>query len=827
MRLTSLRLKGFKRFALSQIKDFEIDLNADLQIILGTNGSGKSSLLEQLTPEPPVPTDFEKDGCKVLKLEFNQTQYVLTSDFSKSRAHSFMMGDRELNEGGTVTVQKELVRSHFKLTSEIIRLMLGDESFTGMSASKRKEWFIRLCDTNYDYAIGLYNRMRERLRDVQGALKIAKNNLVAESEKLLGENVLKEYNERLDVIHAYLTGLIEVRKPVEHPLEMLEADAIDLDRKMLKSAAALEKLLEQVVSLKYSPEELNRQIEDVSNQLISVRSAITQLTQVFSDNQKRLDVLKRANNQSIDDLIKQVKDGKKEIDRLSLLVLDIEPVVNSSEQVSRYRAVRPQLIEMFLEIPKNPDSKFSQHKLIAAKEERSALNMKLVSANEQLSKVKASIGHQEEHKNTPKLKCPKCEHGFSAVYDEKIFLDLVSRKSSIEKHIVSFEEKLKEFDTYVEECSQYALYYRQYVGITNNNPGLSVYWKWLLSSNAFTINSDGAAHLLNQIDQDLERRVEIEQFEKIIREKTQLIQSLEEVGTPDLESLQNQNEELDLKIGYLNSKYAGLSIVKERCVYDLSVLSAYDKIEKEVLSLLSEKKELANVAKETIRRDCLNRLIRSVQAEIAEKERIVSSAKTQKSIISSLEFNISVLVEEEVVLADLCKIMSPSEGLIAEGLFGFIKNFTDQMNVIIGKVWSYPLIVKTCVWEENGTIDLDYKFPFNVDDGERDIKDVSMGSSGILEIVDLAFRLTAMQYLNLGTVPLYLDEEGKAFDLQHRSDFANMVKTMLEQNCFSQIFLISHYFEIYGGMSNHETCVLNGLNIATPSTYNQHVKITT
>lgn len=51
------------------------------------------------------------------------------------------------------------------------------------------------------------------------------------------------------------------------------------------------------------------------------------------------------------------------------------------------------------------------------------------------------------------------------------------------------------------------------------------------------------------------------------------------------------------------------------------------------------------------------------------------------------------------------------DGLIVEGFYGFIKVYVNQMNIFIGKVWMYLMIIQVCSFEEGGDkVDLDYKF---------------------------------------------------------------------------------------------------------------------
>ena len=82
MRILSLELCGYRRMRLNQVKRFKITLKEAIQLILGTNGSGKSSLMEELSPLPAISNNYTKDGYKIIELTNNGHQYTLTSKFS-------------------------------------------------------------------------------------------------------------------------------------------------------------------------------------------------------------------------------------------------------------------------------------------------------------------------------------------------------------------------------------------------------------------------------------------------------------------------------------------------------------------------------------------------------------------------------------------------------------------------------------------------------------------------------------------------------------------------------------------------------------------------
>jgi ABC-type molybdenum transport system ATPase subunit/photorepair protein PhrA len=70
-----------------------------------------------------------------------------------------------------------------------------------------------------------------------------------------------------------------------------------------------------------------------------------------------------------------------------------------------------------------------------------------------------------------------------------------------------------------------------------------------------------------------------------------------------------------------------------------------------------------------------------------------------------------------------------------------------------------------------------------------------------------------------------LDEFAITLDKEHRTKATDAIKSMMDTQSFSQLFMISHYESMYGAFANAEICVLDSKNIVVPDIYNQHVTI--
>lgn len=824
MKYLYIELVGYKRFLLNGIDHFSMDITSILQLIIGTNGSGKSSLLLELSPMPAMKEDFSKTGRKIIKIEHHNNQYVLTNDFSLKQTHSFILNNEEKNPGGTISIQRELVLEHFNINEDKRQLVLGKENFTTMSFARRKEWFLRLCDTNYDYAISVYNKLKERLRDTTGALKLAKKTLVQESEKLLQEEDLKKLQIEAQSLHECLNHLLEYRKPVELDLDLAQIEQDKFNSKLIELSNNLYDVNERITRRELSVAEFKDIVDSQSEIIIRSQAIIEKVTTDFKANQSKIEILEKAEARTIENLEADLLSHTNNKNALVLESLTNSYIKNIYLAIDSFNAVKANLIEIFDNIPNNADKKYSQSALDLAKEKLAEITQKKLGVIDKLSSMQLSFKHMGDHKDKPDLSCPKCQHQFSLNYDENKYTQLGVNIQTLEEALNTIiYPEIRELEEFIEQCNLYARLYRQYVQLTNSIPLLLPYWEYLASKDILSSFSHTGIHEIVKIEKDLNLQILISELDTKIEEigKTKLL--LQSIGTVDLRSLIETNQQLE---NILNEQTNILQTAQRFKLNALSEIKQHEmiiSIKSKIKSIIQEKRLLNKNEIETHRRLIFNKLIRDLQSMLATCEHTLGAAALQRNIVDNLNKSISMYTNEEEALSLLVKELSPTEGLIAEGLLGFIKNFVDQMNMIIKKIWSYRLVVQSCEIVAGDGIDLDYKFPMLVGDDTKPISDVSKGSTGIEEIINLAYRITAMLYSNLQDSPLFLDEVGHSFDVEHRRGLIYAIKNLIEQRTFSQIFLISHDFNQYGALVNSEYCVLNATNIVVPQVYNKHV----
>jgi DNA repair exonuclease SbcCD ATPase subunit len=817
-------LDGYKRMRLNGIDHFEMLMTAMLQLILGTNGSGKSSLLWELSPLPANPADFSAGGKKIVEFECNGSRYVLTSSFGTKQEHSFICDDKELNQSKLVTVQKELVKEYFKITTDVQELISGQELFSAMSTARRKDWFLRLCDVDYDYALHVFGLLKNAHRDRLGAIRLERKALVVESEKLLSDQEIAQIGEETKSLHECLSHLLEYRKPVETVLTTLQLQSHQLDKQLMGLSNNFADIHQKIKDREHSDSELMELIEEVSGNVVAAQTKIAMLAEQHEKTSQKIAVLQKAGENTIASLEQQLVEVQTllSIEAASTL---LNIVIDQPESAfMTFSSIKSSLLEIFTNIPTNSARQFSQGELAKARDELNDTSKIKDNILEKISDRKASLSHMRDHMGKPDATCPKCGHGFSLIYSEERVLGLTQNVKELEEEMQSVTiPRITQLEAYIEECGRYGSLYRQFMHLTSNSSALNPYWDYLADKKILSDNPMNGAAELERIEQDLRKQIELGQLKEKLAQLRTNLEMLKSVGDADLNELQKQAQTLENDLSDQTQILQVSQAQQEHYKSQFALRAQAKSIRRSIRKIIRSHRDLMVETTEYHRRSILNQLIRDLQSALATREHALFAAQRQKETVDSLAKKIANLEQEEKALAILVKELSPTEGLIAEGILGFIKNFCDQMNNLIAQVWTYPLVIKSCEVVEDERLDLDYKFPLIVGEDENKVSDVAKGSEGMCEIINLAFRMVAAHYLGLENYPLYLDELGRTFDKDHRTAAANMVRALIEQNAFPQVFMISHYQGLYGALTNAQVCVLNETNIMVPKDYNQHV----
>lgn len=806
MVIKKLILHNYKRFFLNNISTLEYTPESNIQVILGSNGSGKSSLFKELSPLPAeIKKNYNEGGYKEIHIEHHNSTYVLTSGKTAPSKHSFIKDDIELNDGGTRAVQLELVKEHFNITPPLMELLLGVENFTRLSPADRKHWLSQCSTIDYTYPISVYMKLKTRYRDLQGGIKliqdqIVKNQSICKDEKEIEK--LKEDKKFLEEFTTYLYSLY-VHNVKEMEFESYRIELVATTRRLNNVLAT--------INNKIDIQELDNALLLKRQELEYKNKEIAKLSSLLTEKDK----LKSSSSK--EDILRQ-------IELLKSQQVTIEPIIVLEDYKQAYndlRSMYSDLVDLFTKLEEYDRVRVLPPEKITAQIERIA---QYDFANKQrelkIDTLRKDIAHMESHiREDNKTTCPSCLHLFYVNYDPKLLEQYKQELDYLSKIEPSEEEIWDRKDAELLEA--YTTWKSNLKTLLSYHPRLRPVWEYFLSQIDFrTVTSASVITLLEKISKYLQDQSE---QVKIQEEITKLQSTLKEI-----EEMESLSKSLGLdNIANLEKQLEDIVDYKRKLIIEIEQLEkqkqSYNELEplynrlKSLLGSLSISNEI-----KFLRNQSLLDLVTYFKKELVNVDTALTEHYTH---IGKLQKDKELLEEyknAEHVLKLMLKELSPSEGLIAKSMNSFINSFIQEMNDIINSIWSYSMEILPCeLTEEN---DLNYKFQVLVNNDEV-IEDISKLSSSMQEIVNLAFRILLCRYLDLKEVPLYLDEFGSTFDSKHRVTAYRVIDKIISSD-FKQIFMICHYESLYGSLQNADFNVLNNDNIEldTSIEINKHLK---
>jgi hypothetical protein len=423
----------------------------------------------------------------------------------------------------------------------------------------------------------------------------------------------------------------------------------------------------------------------------------------------------------------------------------------------------------------------------------------------ELANLDGDISAEDKLMQDHQTSCPKCEHRFIHGFDPKDHEakvrkagELNEKLGLIRKQIANLEEREAEFVAYRDAL--FAV--RSQMSKLNSISGFdTLIW----NDASFMRYPASVAVTISEAESDLETMSLIEASRARLSEG--------KLSDNDLAHYQKrlaeyavQLEDLTRDLGVRKAK------LSEHKAFRASAM-ALEGANSAVQALLEQLTALYEAYLKELYNEGVDAMRASVSSELALVDNSLLKNKMALSGIEMLEKEITLNALDEKMYKAILDELSPTTGLIAEGMVGFINDFIGAMNTLIKKVWSYPMEI-TPIEVQEDSIDLDYKFPFVVGDDLTPKLDVSEGSSGMLEMFNLVFMVTSLRCLKLLEIPLYLDEFGSKFDKAHRANSTYAIRTLMEELPFTQLFMISHYHSSYGSFANSQTTILCDKNIS-------------
>ena len=825
MRILSLVLVGYNRLKLRGVKRVELQVVENHVLIVGTNGCGKSSLLEELSPLPANHQEYSKDGSKVIVVETNGTAYRLTSLFSPQNKHSFCKilpeGEIELNPSGLSSIQKQLVKEIFNYDEQIHAVMVGKDRFTDMSKEERQDWVMRLSGIDLTYGLSIFQKIKTQHRDTVGSVKyLTKQIAEVSAKKQTIENILKLETE-CEELHSAILNLMAMKDTSIGFTADVKEQQRKLQERMILQTKQFNGLYEKhheirlVVSQVNSLDDAKKQQYHLQQKLEELDKGIEERYKVLEQNDALMQTLSYFGLEDKQQLLDTKQRVESEMNALWDTFTDSSITFCLQEKIQPlldvYSAIHEELTEIFMQMEERYTNEEHQ-KTLKQREE----------LNSEISKINQRIGilqHQVNHFNNAELtECPKCTHKWVKGFNEVTIKDTIKLVDELESRKLSYLEKLEALAVIIEKQLQFFTLVKRLSGLKKNFSNATLIWETIQpfweSANFKTIPS-----ALCRLVTNLQTRAKIYTLEAELRLLDSAVRQISNEKEVKVREVKHQWDRIHEEIVIDTER----SIRLKQYVKNLTKLVEY---EEQMVSLSSSNAKLLEESKQVFEQEVrnsqqffLNQSIRRIQSDLAKKEEELNFAKNIEKTISSLEQSKNNAEEEAECLKILMDELSPASGLLAEELSNFIVSFAEQLTRIINSVWTYPMRVIPCT-NDKGV--LDYRFPLDVNDGSNKSGDVKKTSLSQLAIVNLAFKLVVMFYLEMDSYPLLLDEVSPNLDEQHRINITAFIKQFVESKRCGQMFMVSHDANEAGSFYPHQFCIMDKTNIVQMAEYQNH-----
>ena len=795
--IKELILTNYDRFFLNNIESIEFRPKQKLQLLLGTNGSGKSSLLSELNPLPINKNDFT-NGSKEITIEKDNNIFKLKSTSNKN---SFMLNNTELNDGGTKTVQLNLVKEYFNLTPKYNNIILGTEKLTAMSTNERKNILREMSTVDYSYGIYLYNTLKQELRDTVGYLKLMQiemnndiSNIVNDDEILILKNDITKCKNMIDSLSMSYSKSEEYK---DIPIIDLNIDMDILDKNKLQSD--LDYNNKFIINIEEEITNLNKEIDSLDDYSTTIKDSETLNTKLKSLEEYFKIINNKYNMEKYSPI-----DSKNRLDKL------LNSNLNNINIELSY-------LDNIIFTP-------TEHKELKSKLEVLNNNLKIVSHGYDNNSKELEILLSNKTDNN-KITCSSCGtmnyfgyskekedmlqekvNNFKIKYDElnSQYLELYEVYQK-QKQKITYLQEIKEIISDLSVIPLYTDLVKKYVNdITSiTSTMLNIIFKniedFLLDIKDYDSNNNELIEVKLKISSGIEilniyKRKYIEDKDKLINK---------------LNVLLDKKREVNSNIVIIKNNIEKCNIVNKHIETLNTIITNY-KFNKKQIVINNKNTILTNTIRE------LKSLLITLEDKYNNIEKIKSRIEINKKHIDSHE-------DIRVALQYAINALSPTEGIIAKSINSFINVFLNEMNTIINSVWSYELTLLPCQISESN--DLDYLFAVKVADNKKDIKDVAYLSTSMKDIVDLSFKIVFMKYMKLTHMPLMLDEFGVFMDDTHRNKVYDVIENLLSNN-FSQIYFTANFKSIYGRFVDSDINILDDKNLELDDIfYNENLKI--
>ncbi|QXO09894.1 hypothetical protein pEaSNUABM38_00172 [Erwinia phage pEa_SNUABM_38] len=831
-KVNRIKLKGFTGMALHDVAEFDFSIKTPITIILGGNGSGKTSLLSVYFPVCPPKEDLKDGGSYTNYCQMDDVRYKCYVKRTGGTLHCSIT-NLETNEEIVSKVNPKVYNANiedlFGLTKERKDLLNGESILTRAGTSQRRQWFTMLSTSNLTYALGFYTRLRKHLTAlgnqadyVRGKIAETKVRVVEdETERLQLEERLKVLEAEISKLAASLASTPATDPNVdENYIRHLLAQCADVSKFVVGGQAI--PVQDDIDSAQLTIQNLNASIQSWGAVYTERNKALSALM----DEEARQQYLMR-NHSGLKEQLVQLTATVQQYEARDYLfksLFDVQLTIDELKSANDAARDFAHTLQTNVDALTTRETIRSiQESLIPIENRITELSGKVVTLERLLAEDQAMLQHIRD---TDEVSCPNCSHTFKPGVGKLTETDLQQRilagTNHITVHTTEINGQRREQTALLDEMKRLQAI-REIVMTYSRDRVLSILFKKLTEEGAFRENRSKFGGIVTAFFD------EVTEATHYLREKLQLEKTREEwaeiaraQGNVDTTLEARLAVQRDAVNEALQSKYNVEGSLKHAQAQLDSLLRTKAAVEN--FKVLEGRLESAmrlysnNLAVKEVEdfRD-----MRWDQYSVARERYRLMQQELDK--LAELEKELERLLKHQHTAKLMVTSFSPEKGVLRRHFFNSIARVTEMMSSYIEHVWAYPMQVLPCDMSEG---DLDYRFPYRLKDNPEPVFDICKGSAAQRDIFDLTFRLTAYRCLGLKQYPLLLDEPGATFDEAHRNELVDFLKMLLNSDEFSQIIVISHNSEVHSKLVGADYCVLESEGITPPPVYNQNVKIT-
>lgn len=848
MIIKELYLKDFNFLKFSNISSIDIKPSS-MEIIVGSNGSGKTKLMNMYSPLPPVSTMFNTNGQKRLSLIHNDDIYELYYN-STDKKHSFKVNGTELNESGTSQVFEELVVNHFQYTKLIDKLIFNKIKLTQMTPSARMEFLINSNPINIKFIKDKYIKIVSQLKKYKHQLEMTNKKLSEYTTNMMKDEEYKKYLHDKQELKQIDNTILKFICKYETLKSLLPSEY-----KLNKNISEYNQLLRNLIHFRsrHTSNISNIELSDTLYTDIKIQRAaldhkyndiLLKMDQFTTETVELETMLKSSTETNLQQLESQLLDLQKSSEKFyqddyykQFIIIDWPPKENQDIKFEALHNLHDLSVTLsdFYNKPIWKDKKYQFHKnrffqLIRRRDNHvnnlSNLQTQLLSLDNNFNKVT---------KIYPSKECviPNCL--MKMKYNEIVSLEQ-DKKKNILKEIEKEDKQYKKILTIIKIYEEFFKYQNNFHNsilkqiqdlITTIDPELMRLFPYGIDSIVDTLNSSlnnvflkvkkqldmsndfwEKRYLLDKI-KDIQNTIKSRKsnmsvafIEKKIKENYENINTLDK----ELKHISKSLKEYDIQLNYIKLKNG---VIKQTA-------DIIRQLEEDISSL-------ENQARYTAYNNTIHDL-ELVHAHISDflrdMDRVVLEQNRYRTLFNESD-KIRIELEKNInELAILEKALNPYTGLPSVYTKQYLEKILTNVNYFISQVFTYKLSISLIEDKK----DKKYKFDVKVDD--ISVGDISNCSDGQMEIIDLSFTLSLMIALGIHkTHPLFLDEVGRCLDHTHLQKLLEMLKASMDKGYITQMFIINHHAVLVDGFENADIVCLHPDNVILPEKYISNVEI--